>query len=269
LCGGVAAAGDLPEQAPGELFPLDAKDYRNAPSFEPGQPIVGVTYFYWYDIDTGSHIVDRDGTDALTTHPSDMNGISYKRLSWHKTQLEDMMAAGIDFLLPVFWGVPHKYESWSFTGLPPLVEAHSVLQQQGVAPPAIGMFYDTSMLSHNAFGEGGTDYHVDLTTDFGKDWFYTPIRDFFSLIPPGKWARVDGRPIVFMYASAFAKRQDPEQFAYVKRRFRADFGVEPYIVKAAGWQGETDATYSWGGAVNGPLEDGRVRAVAVPLHESM
>ncbi|MFH1718293.1 MAG: DUF5010 domain-containing protein [Planctomycetota bacterium] len=252
-CGVVAAAGDWPKKPPGEFFPLDAKDHRNIPSFEAGRPIVGATYFYWYDIDTGSHIVDHDGTDALTTHPSDVNGISYKRISWHETQLEDMMAAGIDFLLPVFWGVPGKYDGWSFAGLPPLVEAHSALQGAGAAPPAIGMFYDTSILRHNAFGEGGTNYHVDLATDFGKDWFYTPIRDFFSLIPPAKWARVDGRPIVFLYASAFAKGQDPEQFEYVKRRFKADFGVEPYIVKASGWQGQTDATYSWGGAVNGPL----------------
>ena len=32
-----------------------------------------------------------------------------------------------------------------------------------------------------------------------------------------------------------------------------DFGVEPFIVKAADWKGQADATYSWGGAVSGPL----------------
>ncbi len=253
IFGGTAAANQLPKSPPGEFFPLKAADHRNAPSFEMGQPVVGTTYFYWYDIDTSSHIVDHDGSDALTTHPADMKGISYKMASWHKTQLQDMIEAGIDFLLPVFWGVPGKYDGWSFAGLPPLVEAHSALQRQGTKPPAIGMFYDTSILRHNAFGEGGDNYHVDIATDFGKDWFYTPIRDFFSLIPPAKWARVNGKPIVFMYSPAFAKRQDPEQFEYVRRRFKADFGVEAYIAKADGWQGETDATYSWGGAVNGPL----------------
>jgi len=100
LCGGFAAAGELPKKPLGEFFPLKAVDHRNAPSFDAGQPIVGATYFYWYDIDSGSHIFDQDGTDALTTHPAAMNGISYKRSTWHKTQLEDMIAAGIDFLLP-------------------------------------------------------------------------------------------------------------------------------------------------------------------------
>jgi hypothetical protein len=243
----------LPEKPPGKFFPLQAKDHKNTDSFKWGQPIVGTTYFYWYDIDTKSHIVDHDGTDALTTHPADMNDLSYKRVSWHKTQLTDMVEAGIDFLMPVFWGVPGKYDGWSFVGLPPLVEAHDALLKEGRKPPAIGLFYDTSILLWNGFNKDGTSYHVDLTTDFGKDWFYTVIRDFFSLIPPLKWARVDGRPIIFVYEAAFAKKQDPKQFEYVKRRFKEDFGVELFIVKSPQWVGETDAAYSWGGAVNGPL----------------
>jgi hypothetical protein len=243
----------IPEQPPGKFFPLNQDDHRAAPSFERGQPIVGTTYFYWYDIESKSHIIDRDGTDALTTHPADMNDISYKRAWWHKTQLEDMVAAGVDFLMPVYWGVPGKYEAWSFAGLPPLVRAHDELKSQGLDVPSIGMFYDTSILRHNGFVKDGKRYQVDLTTDFGKQWFYTPIRDFFSLIPPDKWARIDGGPIVFMYAGAFAKKQDPEQFNYIKRRFKEQFGVTPFIVKAADWKGPADATYSWGGAVNGPL----------------
>jgi len=51
-----------------------------------------------------------------------------------------MIAAGIDFLMPVFWGVPGKYDGWSFAGLPPLVEAHSALQKEGLGPPAIALF---------------------------------------------------------------------------------------------------------------------------------
>lgn len=253
FCAVSARADELPDKPPGEFFPLQAQAHADAASFHAGEPIVGTTYFYWYDIDSGSHIVDHDQTDALTTHPADMNGISFKRVSWHEKQLEDMIAAGIDFLLPVFWGVPGKYDGWSFAGLPPLVEAHSRLQKEGLKPPAIGLFYDTSILRHNGFERDGAEYHVDLTTDFGKQWFYTPMRDFFSLIPPSKWARVDGAPIVFIYSAAFARGQDEQQFDYVKRRFKADFGVEPFIVKSSGWKGRADATYSWGGAVNGPL----------------
>ncbi len=198
--------------------------------------------------------MDADGSDALTTHPVDMDAISFKSVAWHKTQLADMIDAGIDFLMPVFWGVPGKYDEWSFVGLPPLVEAHTALERDGLKPPAIGMFYDTSILQWNASNADGSSYHVDLTTDYGREWFYTAIRDFWSQIPPQKWARVDGRPIIFLYDASFAAKQDPErQFTHVKARFREDFGVEPFLVKSPGWQGQADAVYAWGGAVNGPL----------------
>ncbi|MHC4432789.1 MAG: DUF5010 domain-containing protein [Planctomycetota bacterium] len=252
-CATTVADERLGKEPPGQFFPLRPEDHKGARSFEAGQPLVATTYFYWYDVESGAHIIDRDGTDALTTHPADMENISYKRTSWHRVQLEDMVAAGVDLLMPVYWGVPGKYEGWSFVGLPPLVRAHDDLEKEHVSVPSIGMFYDTSILKHNGFAKGGASYHVDLTTDFGKEWFYTPVRDFFSLIPPGKWARVDGRPIVFVYASAFARKQSPEQFEYVKHRFGAEFGVEPFIVKSADWQGPADAIYSWGGAVSGPL----------------
>lgn len=246
--------GELPERAPGAYFPLRTRDHRDVASFQRGRPVVGTTYFYWYDIDSNAHILDGDGSDAMTTHPADMTDLSYKRVSWHQSQLLDVMDAGIDFVMPVYWGVPGDYGGWSFVGLPPLVEAHSELEKAGLQPPAIGLFYDTSILQWNRFNADGSSYHVDLTTDFGKRWFYTAIRDFFSLIPPAKWARVDGKPIIFFYEAAFAARQDPErQFAFVKEHFAADFGVEPFLVKSAGWQGQADATYSWGGAVNGPI----------------
>ncbi len=245
---------ELPAQPPGAFFPLKAADHQKADSFTKGRPLVGTTFFYWYDVDSRAHIVDHDGTDALTTHPADLEGISYRRIPWHKAQLKDMIDAGIDFLMPVYWGVPGQYDGWSFAGLPPLVAAHTALEKEGLKPPAIGLFYDTSILRWNGSNADGSSYHVDLTTDFGRQWFYTAIRDFFSLIPPAKWACVDGRPIVFLYEAAFAKKQDPKrQFAYVKARFKADFGVEPFLVKSIGWEGEADAVYSWGGAVSGPI----------------
>jgi hypothetical protein len=253
-CAAGGQPNELPAKPPGEFFPVAAQDHQGTASFKKGRPIVGTTYFYWYDIESKAHIIDHDGSNALTTHPPDMESISYKRADWHKAQLRDMIDAGIDFLLPVYWGVPGNYDGWSFVGLPPLVAAHSALEKEGLEPSAIGMFYDTSILSHNNSNQDGGRYHVDLSTDFGKQWFYTAIRDFFSLIPPAKWARVDGRPIIFLYEAVFAKGQDPErQFAYVKSRFKEDFGVEPFLVKSPRWQGEGDAVYSWGGAVNGPL----------------
>jgi hypothetical protein len=134
-CGVVSGqAGELPERAPGAFFPLTARDHRDAASFQRGRPVVGTTYFYWYDIDSNAHIFDHDGSDAMTTPPADMTALSYKRASWHQSQLLDVMDAGIDFIMPVYWGVPGDYDGWSFAGLPPLVEAHSELEKAGLQP---------------------------------------------------------------------------------------------------------------------------------------
>jgi len=62
LCCAIAAADDvLPEKPPGEFFPLHQADHKDADSFKQGRPVVGTTYFYWYDVDTSSHIIDGDG----------------------------------------------------------------------------------------------------------------------------------------------------------------------------------------------------------------
>ncbi len=234
---------------PGEHFPLSPNSHRNMPTFKFGKPVAGTTYFYWYDVDTSAHIVNHDGSDALTTHPADMKDLSFKRTSWHRRQLLDMIDARLDFFMPVYWGVPGRYDGWSFRGLPPLVEAHDSLLKEGRMPPLIGLFYDTSILRYSNAPPGGPNQHIDLSTESGKDWFYTAMRDFFSMIPPSKWARVDGRPIVFLYAAEFAKAQDPAQMPYVRKRFAADFGVDPFIVKHRDWQGDAYAIYQWGGAI--------------------
>ena len=157
-------AADLPAdftlpQPPGPHVAPPAEAVGTTGAFRAGQPVVATTYFYWYDAPSRAHVIDHDGTDALTDHPPSLEGFSYKNTDWHQRQLEEMMAAGIDVLLPVYWGDPLGGHAWSDEGLPPLVAARHRLLKAGDRPPAIGMFYDTSTLRHNAGG-----YHVDLTT---------------------------------------------------------------------------------------------------------
>lgn len=213
-------------------------------SFASGTPVIATSYFYWYDNETKAHVVDFDGTDALTDHPPTLEGFSYKNVDWHARQLTDMIAAGIDVALPVYWGVPGAGESWSDQGLPKLVEAREQLLRQGKSPPAIGLFYDTSTLRYN-----GRHYHVDLTQPAGRLWFYGTIRNFFSLIPARHRAGIDGKPLVFLYSHTFAKNVDAELFPAVRKMFREDFGSDPYLVKMHGWPGQADSRYQWGAAL--------------------
>jgi hypothetical protein len=252
LLGSVLLAGSPPQLAadftmpkpPGPYCPLRAADLQAVDSYRSGQPILGTHFFYWYDDVSQAHFVDYDGTDALTDHPTQQAGYSYKSPAWWKRELLDVMDAEIDFILPVYWGCPGDYGSWSFVGLPPLVQAWESLVREGKSPPRVGLFYDTSTLRHNP-----RSWHVDLSTRAGKQWFYATIRDYFSLIPPKMWAAIDERPIVVLYSAAFAAKQDPALFPYVREQFRRDFATDLYLIKNVGWEGEADSVCSWGGAL--------------------
>lgn len=267
LLAAAAVGGPLSEvPPPGPHFPLAPEAHGDAESFVSGRPIVGTTYFYWYDVYSGAHIRNADGTDALTTHPpaAAMADLSYKSAEWHYSQLRDVREAGIDFILPVFWGVPNEHESWSFAGLPPLMEAHNRMLAEAATdssrpvPPQMGLFYDTSTLHWNRAGGANLQLgeKIDLTTDAGREWFYITIRDFFSMIPPDKWARVDGKPIVFLYSAGFAEAVDDQLFADTQQRFHQDFGVGLFIVREESWPGRTQASYRWGGALGLTIGDG-------------
>lgn len=232
-----------------QLTKIDAARLAST-SFAKDQPIVGTYFFYWYDVATKEHFIDHDGTDALTDHPADPNGYSYRSPQWHRRELLAMREAGLDFALPVYWGYPGDYESWSFVGLKALVEACRQLQRQGEKFPRIGLFYDTSTLQFN-----GAGVHADLATDAGKQWLYVSVRDFYLHLPAEFWATVEGRPLVWLYSAHFARRQDAAALDYVRGEFERDFGVAPYIVKEVSWQGRGDATYAWGAAIKPNLYD--------------
>jgi hypothetical protein len=239
----------LPEP-PGRFVTKAGSQPDAVSDFRSGTPVIATSYFYWYDVETKAHVIDHDGTDALTDHPPTLEDFSYKSVGWHARQLTDMIAAGIDVVLPVYWGTPLGDFSFSNAGLPKLAAAHGKLVADGDRPPAIGMFYDTTTLRHNR-----GQYHVDLTTGAGQLWFYGSIRNFFSLIPPGQRALIDGKPLVFLYTSAFAKDVDERLFPAVREMFRRDFGTDLYLVKMRGWPGEADSEYQWGAALGPKLLD--------------
>jgi hypothetical protein len=249
---GVIVAAQPPRAIPPAFGPhtnLTTRDFAGVPSFTARDRIVGTYYFYWYDAPTGGHVRNPDGSDALTEHPPTLAGFSYRNVAWHKKELGDMADAGIDVALPVFWGAPseqgtHANFHWSYAGLPPLVEAREQLLREGRRPPRLGLFYDTSTLENNTWRE-----HIDLTTDYGKRWFYATIRDFFSCVPPRHWALMEGRPIVLLYAAVFAKAHDQGFVDFARSQFRQEFGCGLWLAPQDSWQVKADAVCGWGGAL--------------------
>jgi PKD repeat protein len=219
-------------------------------AFNSSERLISTYYFYWYDIYSGLHVVDPDGTDALTNHPPDeyLSSFSHKDIVWHKRELLDMIDVGIDMILPVYWGSDQE-KYWSKPGLNTLVEAERDLISDGYKPPKIGMFFDTTSLIQK-----NNNQPIDLTTGNGKAIFYQMIKDFYDAIPSEFWAEIDGKPIVWLYVSNYAYAYDQETFNYVDNRFQSDFGKTLYIVRDATWKGViTENKYSFGAAQHGPL----------------
>jgi hypothetical protein len=206
-----------------------------APSFRTGDPILATTYFYWYDVDP-----DHPGA-RFTTHPTSWEDFTWRSVPWHKRQLVDMESAGIDVVLPDYWGNPGipdqpNHPSYSvYGGIRTLVAAREELLREGRKPPGIGMFYDTNSLIANSldadFDPSNPGVIQDLTTEEGKDWFYQTISGFFALVPEEHRALIDGKPIVFLYLLSNARDVDQGLFPYVQRRFERDFGTRLFLVK--------------------------------------
>ena len=210
---------------------------QQADTFRSDQRIVGTHYFYWYDY-PAMHFFD-DGAhtdDALQDHFPWPESVSYNSTAWHAKQLDDCVAAGIDFIIPVYWGAVDNYFSYpnvfSIQGLGPLQRAMADRRREGKPSPKIGLFYDTSTLLPGVRGVRGRSEEYDLATAEGKDIFYRTIRDFFYQIEPQNWACIDGRPLVVLYSSAFAAHHDQSTIDYVYEQFQKDFhGRRPYVIK--------------------------------------
>ena len=218
-------------------------------TFHSGQRIVGTYYFYWYDANTSLH-VSRLGKDCLTYHPPD-GPFSYHDVSWHERELKDMIYAGIDLLLPVYWG-DSTNTFWSVNGLDALVKAERTLIAEGEDPPKIGMFFDTTALMLQWHVQGHPNEKPNLSTLQGKELFYGMIHDFYSHVPPDLWARMDGAAITFLYSAAWVSDYDQSLVNYTRQRFHDDFNASIFLVRERSWNLKTDMQYGWGAAF-GPI----------------
>lgn len=107
----------------------------NKITFSSKQPVVATYLFYWYNHDTREAFYDGEGKDILTHHPVESDGYSWANPDWYYREFKDMMAAGIDVVLPVYWGYPDFRDNWSFWGLAPLVKAQERMLKEGLTHP--------------------------------------------------------------------------------------------------------------------------------------
>ncbi len=211
-------------------LPIDVSD-RPKHQF---QKMLLTYYFYWYQADPRkaapySHIKNAEGRIDLTDLPLRSAGpwFSYDRVQWHKDELTDIKRAGIDIILPVYWGDPVNRAGFAAKGLDCMVEAIRELQAEKRPYPLIGMFFDTTAMQL-AYGE-----KPDLRDEEVKRTFYGMIRDFFMRIPEEYRAQVQmsdertGRPcyIVQLYTCNWFSELDSSFIDYVNERFAKDFNA--------------------------------------------
>ncbi|HYU18941.1 MAG TPA: DUF5010 domain-containing protein [Chloroflexota bacterium] len=226
-------------------------------SFGANQRVVATYFFYWYDAATYREAQSRRSFDPYPHHPPNLDTISFRDAAWYEKEFRDMLAAGIDIVLPDYWGEPGQYNRrvapapelnhFATEGLPPMVTALDRLAADGT-PLKIGLFLDTTILNDE-----------DLTEERGKRIFYTTIYDFYSKIPPRHWAAVDSRPLVWLYDAQRVYKFDQSTFECVYDRFPRDFGgLAPFIVREKQWERaknngtdallRTEGMYAWGAA---------------------
>jgi hypothetical protein len=223
-------------------------------SFSSRNYVATTYYFYWHDLTDPDRRARFEGRFHV---PPDPAHYSFLMPETHQREFGDMIAAGLDFVLPVYWGEPgHPGRTtgpttphyWSTEGIPAMVEALDRNRALGGPPLQIGMFYDTTILAN-----------ADLTTLAGKEYFYVNVRDFYSRIPPRYWAAIDDKPIVWLYDTIWISRFDQSSLDYLSERFAQDFGgLHPYVVRESQWQESkgfvpatpvtSDGLYAWGAA---------------------
>jgi hypothetical protein len=211
-------------------------------------------FYYWYDVYSGAHFKNGDGSDGLTDHPPPdaLANYSYTDPAWWRRELLDMTAAGIDVILPVYWG-DRVNAAWSKPGLQNLVAAALQLEAEGTPPPRIGMFLDTTSLRIQYGGR------PDLKTSRGRAIFSKMISDFWTIVPRSLWAAVDDKPLTFLYTADQVRDYNQKFFNLVSERFGDMFGASPYFVRESSWEDvRTDGAYVWGVALSGPRTRGQV-----------
>jgi len=208
-----------------------------------GARAVFTYYFYWYDYVTGAHLnAHGPAIDPQTDRPVQDPPVTWRGTAWHAKQLLDMAYAGIDVVMPNYWGDTEQ-ELWPRRGIVTLAQALERVRLAGTTPPAVAMFYDTESLRGH-----------DLRTKAARDAIYDDVRFFFRTIPRPYWALTEGsRPIIWFYGASWLSGYDSRFLADLATRFARDFGPRPYIILEASWPGGVptlkgyDATNYWVG----------------------
>ena len=220
------------------LAPYDAQGQQTASASNEGRktkPVVSfVLYYYHFQGDPkrqppGLNVRAKDGSSLLVHTPPEGIGpwFSGTRVSWHRSQLEEIGKVGADSAL-VVWRPSRDSRVWSVPGLAAMVQALKELRSLRREYPLISAYIDLNLPE---------DQKLDLNTEAGKALLYTFIQEFFQLVPPDLRFRVplpntppqDAAAVVVLGNANTANGRANGLTADIKRKFLQEFG-HPLVV---------------------------------------
>lgn len=241
----------------------------------PLPKIVFAKYFYAYQMDSrreapNTRLVAKDGGIDLQHFPASNIGpwFSSDRVQWHKTELSEMAACGIDVVLPVYRGDRASRVAYAAKGLDCMVTALAELKTEGKPYPLVGMFFDLTSMD---VAYGGKK--PNLEDDEVKRTFYGMIKNFFDRVPPEfrAWAQT-GKPdagkladIVFLGSSELFSEIPDGLLEYASDQYQQDFGRSLVWIASKGRtsvQG-TDGVYVHAAEIGSDGYTSRIRVALV------
>src|SRR6185369_12462733 len=76
-------------------------------TFRSDEPVVAAYFFYWFDAEFLK--TQRRPFDPNPFHAVDQDTQSFRDPKWYLKQFNDMVDAGIDVILPDYWGEPGQH----------------------------------------------------------------------------------------------------------------------------------------------------------------
>ncbi|MEE9392446.1 MAG: hypothetical protein V3W41_08070 [Planctomycetota bacterium] len=193
-----------------------------------------------------------DGSDALHQHfrsPQKVDGLSVK---WHEGELEQMMEAEIDCVLPRFCGGSGSDEAMRIRAL---VKARSLILAAGGQPPLIALYFDTSDLLVNKAGP-----QPDLNSAKLSREFQSRILAFYKLVPPAHRFTMDGF-LPLLLGPTWGSRHESKILQTLNDAVFAAEKKHLFIIAERSWRARAPANWSNEAALLGPGKDAAVKVI--------
>lgn len=212
-------------------------------------PNAGAIYHSrWQHPNTGFR--NPDGSDALVMHFPLAEKVNYADEKWHRSQIDSMMEAEIDFVLPSFQFDSRRpksaLNSRNLTSIRALFSTMSGIIKAGGRPPLVAMYLETEFL---ATSDSASKF--DLQTSAGIKILQEPIFKFFDLLPKELRFTMSKFPVIVVDTSR-GVAHDRDLFNKIADAFLQRYKIRPWFVTDRSWNVRGTARWQKGAALYGP-----------------